>query len=78
MYESITYGKITEEKVFNKITEELLSKEHEYAISVGTDSQVHDNTKVATAIVLQRIGKGGIFFIHIDETPRFHTLRDRM
>ena len=78
MYKSITYGQLTEEQVFDKIVAELLSKQHQYEISVGTDSQVHGNTKVASAIVLQRVGKGGIFFVHIDETPRFYTLRDRM
>ena len=78
MYKSITYGHLTEQQVFDKIVAELLSKEHEYEISVGTDSQVYDQTKVATAIVLRRIGKGAIYFVHVTEAPRFHTLRDRM
>ncbi len=78
MYKSITYGDLTENQVFDKITTELLSKEHVYEISVGTDSQVYDNTKVAVAIVLRRVGKGSIFYVHIENAPRFHTLRDRM
>jgi len=78
MYKSVTYGLLTEEQVFNKIVTELLSKQHTYEISVGTDSQVHNQTKVATAIVLHRVGKGAIYFVDITEAPRFHTLRDRM
>lgn len=52
-----------------------------YKIIIGTDSERQsDNTAdFVTAIVIHRVGNGGRYFWRrIDETRKFHTLRDRI
>lgn len=47
----------------------------EYELTVGTDSQNFDDTKMVEAVVLRMVGKGGIFFYHVDRVRRIDSLR---
>ena len=60
--------KIPFSDVVNEI-EAYVSKEpdNEYKVSIGTDSMTHTSTLFVLAIVVHRVGKGGIFFY-----KRFH------
>ena len=84
------FDKFTEETQFRAGNGELVTlkevvarineyvKDYEYAIEVGTDSQTNDKTKFVTAIVVRRVGRGGIFFYHGNTQPKIHTLRERI
>ncbi len=53
----------------------------EYKITIGTDSlRTHDNlADFVTAIVVHRVGNGGRYFWRrIDNSEKYHTLRDRI
>ena len=63
------------ETVFNYIT---TSPQEEYEITIGTDSQSHNMTRIVEVIAARRIGKGGIFFYYVDNVENFHTLRDKI
>lgn len=55
--------------------------DREYAINIGTDSQLLQGGKAnfVTAIVVRRIGNGGKYFWRqVNIGNKFHTLRDRM
>lgn len=60
--------KIPFSEVIKKI-ENFVSTEpdYEYRVSIGTDSMTHTSTVFVLAIVVHRVGKGGIFFY-----KRFH------
>lgn len=80
IYDSITYGKVTETQVFKIVAEKLKTEDefNKYELFVGTDSQVYDKTNMALIIAIHNIGKGGIFFLHKERLERFHDLRSRM
>lgn len=49
-----------------------------YEITVGTDSQCHEKTKIVEVIAICRIGKGGIFFYHIEYVDKILDLRQKI
>lgn len=51
---------------------------NEYQITVGTDSQNFDKTKIVEVIAVHRVGQGGIFFYRINYTPRIDNLRQKI
>lgn len=58
----------------------LHNVERDYRLIVGTDSLPSHNGRVylVTAIVLHRVGHGGIYFWKRELSSRMHTLRERM
>ena len=56
----------------------LVDTKAEYEITVGTDSQNHSQTKMVEVIAVRRIGKGGIFFYHIETVKIIKALRDKI
>jgi len=50
----------------------------EYTITVGTDSQNFDKTKIVEAITLHTVGRGGIFFYRVEYLPRISNLRQKI
>ena len=56
----------------------FLSDGFDYTIDVGTDSQKNGNTKFVTAIVVHKIGKGGIFFYHPVVTNEVMSFQSRI
>lgn len=51
-----------------------------YKVIIGTDSEQTGRAKAdfVTAIVVHRVGNGGIYFFRRHELGKFHTLRDRI
>lgn len=79
VYNSLTYGRISEQKVFELIADSIESNPPDtFKIYIGTDSQQYSSTNVSNVIVLYRKGKGAIFFWLNGVEKKFHTLRDRM
>lgn len=52
--------------------------EDEYRISIGTDSMTHTSTMFALAIVVHRVGKGGIFFCKRFNHKMIANLREKL
>ena len=67
---SPTNGKMTKPEIYDfilkKIQENQITKEHDYSIIVGTDSQNSYKTKMVLVICLIDKGHGGRYFYHID------------
>jgi len=58
---------------------DFLNDDYDYSIEIGTDSQKSSGkVKFVTAIVVHKIGKGGIFFYHPIITNIIHSLSDRI
>lgn len=68
--QSNTYGEVSIKKVADIIRDRVTSREGEYNVMIGTDSQNFDKTKVVVVIALHEVGKGGVFFFDITRVPR--------
>lgn len=81
MFYSPTYGPVDLSLVREKILF-FLSQDPEsaYQLVIGSDSQPHNGNGVGfvTAIVVHRIGKGGIYFWRRIVSPAHFVLRQRM
>lgn len=49
-----------------------------YEITVGTDSQNHDRTKIAEVIAVHRVGYGGIFFYYTEHVRKILSLKEKI
>lgn len=76
---SPTYGTLTFREVVNKI-EETTNKfpQDKFCITIGTDSQNFDVTKIVLVIVLEHVGKGSIFFYQITKTDIIRDIRTKL
>lgn len=81
MFQSPTYGDLDLVQVREKILA-FLSKDpdRKYRLVVGTDSQPHNGSGVdfVTAIVIHRVGTGGIYFWKRVVNKKTYVLRQRM
>jgi predicted RNase H-related nuclease YkuK (DUF458 family) len=68
---------VTLKEAVKRIKDYLIDVE-DYNIIVGSDSQTNGSTKMITAIVVHRIGSGGIFFYSSDTYQKIHDLRARI
>ncbi len=81
MFQSPTYGSLELTGVRQHILSFLAREpERKYQIVVGTDSQPHNGTGVdfVTAIVIHRVGRGGIYFWKRVVNKKHYVLRQRM
>ena len=81
MFESPTYGPMDVYAVRDTIRRFIAAKPDEtYRVVVGTDSQPHNGQGVdfVTAIVIHRVGNGGIYFWQRHVEKRHFVLRQRM
>lgn len=81
MVQSPTYGSLEMPELREKILGFMAAEpEHEYQIVVGTDSQPHNGSGVdfVTAIVIRRVGAGGIYFWKRVVNKQHYVLRQRM
>ncbi|MCY6369337.1 ribonuclease H-like YkuK family protein [Clostridium ganghwense] len=76
---SITYGEVSFGAMC-KLIKNYISKENkeEYKITVGTDSQNYDITKVVIVVAICRIGKGGIFFYDVKKVNKITNIRQKL
>lgn len=81
MFQSPTYGELELLDVRKHILDFLAREpERKYQLVVGTDSQPHNGSGVdfVTAIVVHRIGTGGIYFWKRIVNKKHYVLRQRM
>jgi len=81
MYQSPTHGPVAFADIRSYILAFLkTSRESQYQIVIGTDSQPHNGEGVdfITAIVVHRIGSGGIYFWKRVVNKKRYVLRQRM
>ena len=81
MFQSPTYGALTLPQIRERILD-FLKKDpkKEYHIVIGTDSQPHNGSGVdfVTAVVVHRVGMGGIYFWKRVVNKKHYVLRQRM
>ncbi len=81
MLHSPTFGELDLPAVREKILDFVSADpEHKYQLVIGTDSQPHNGSGVdfVTAIVVHRIGRGGIYFWKRVVNKKIYVLRQRM
>ncbi|MEK7129491.1 MAG: ribonuclease H-like YkuK family protein [Patescibacteria group bacterium] len=81
MFQSPTHGELELPQVREKILSFLAAEpERKYQLVVGTDSQPHNGSGVdfVTAIVVHRVGMGGIYFWKRVVNKKVYVLRQRM
>lgn len=81
MFQSPTHGSLELPQVREKILSFLATEpERKYQLVVGTDSQPHNGSGVdfVTAIVVHRVGMGGIYFWKRVVNKKVYVLRQRM
>ncbi len=81
MFQSPTYGQLELGAVREKILQFLAKDpDGQYQLVVGTDSQPHNGSGVdfVTAIVVHRVGTGGIYFWKRTVNKKHYFLRERM
>ena len=81
MFQSPTFGPVTLSEVREKILEFLaVDPDSSYQLVIGTDSQPHNGAGVdfVTAIVIHRLGHGGIYFWERKVVNKHYVLRQRM
>ncbi|MCY6482939.1 ribonuclease H-like YkuK family protein [Clostridium aestuarii] len=76
---SITYGEVSFSGMC-KLIKNYISKNktQEYKITVGTDSQNYDITKVVIVVAIWIVGKGGIFFYDIKKVNKIINIRQKL
>ena len=81
MFQSLTYGTLDLPAVREKILAFLARHPQDtYRLVIGTDSQPHNGSGVdfVTAIVVHRVGTGGIYFWRRTVNKKTYVLRQRM
>jgi len=81
MFQSPTYGPVELSQIREKILHFLAyDPKKTYQLVIGTDSQPHNGSGVdfVTAIVVHRIGTGGIYFWQRTVNKKHYVLRQRM
>ena len=81
MFQSPTFGELELPQVREKIINFLSCEpDRTYQIVIGTDSQPHNGSGVdfVTAIVVHRVGNGGIYFWKRIVNKKHYFLRERM
>ncbi len=80
-FNSPTYGTVDQSQVVARMRDFVQQKtDRDYRLIVGSDSLPGRGGQVylVTAIVLHRVGNGGIYYWQRKLSSKIHTLRDRM
>lgn len=81
LFQSPTLGQISRAAVIDRIRGFVqLQTDRNYRLIIGSDSLPNGNGRVylVTAVVLHRVGNGGIYFWRRTLTKQMHGLRERM
>lgn len=81
MFKSNTYGKLELKDIPDKLLDYYNKMKHhdsQFHITVGTDSQNFDDTKVVSVIAVVCEGHGGIYFYQITRQPRLNDVRQKL
>lgn len=80
-FQSPTFGQLDQAQLVQRMRDFVLhNPDRDYRLIIGSDSLPSHGGQVylVTAIVLHRIGNGGIYFWKRTLTPKLHSLRERM
>lgn len=78
-FQNASHEKQTLDEVLNKIIAFVREiPELEYRLSIGTDSMTYKDTHFVLAIVLHRVGHGGIYFYKRFDHPGIRDLRTKL
>lgn len=75
---SKTYGKVSVERMIELIKNYISDTNYKYNITIGTDSQNTNLTKVVLVVAIHRVGKGGIFFYDIKNVSKIKNLQQKI
>lgn len=76
---SPTYGAVDLQQIVEIIRDFInRNPDSDYEITIGTDSQNFNRTKIVTVIAVHKIGGGGIFFYDILYLPLIKELRRKL
>lgn len=76
---SKTYGKVSVNKMLELIKKYINEdNNYEYKITIGTDSQNRNLTKVVVVVAIHRVTKGGIFFYDIKTENKIKNLQQKI
>lgn len=76
---SPTYGKVGIERMAEIVSEYIAKDRYaDYEISIGTDSQNYNKTKIVLVLAVRKIGSGGIFFYCIEYIKRINNIREKL
>lgn len=75
---SPTYGRVTMTQVAELIVKRVRAGGGPFNLTIGTDSQNHDDTKMVVVIALHDVGHGGIFFYDIQHTRRIGNVKEKL
>lgn len=79
IFQTGTHQRVFLSDIIQRI-EQFISEDpdREYRLSVGTDSMTYDATYFVLAIVVHRVGNGGIYFYKRFQHPAIRNLRDKL
>lgn len=80
-FQSVTYGSLTFSEVRKKILKFMEAEpQHKYHLVIGTDSQNKNGTETdfVTALIVHRLGRGGIYFWRRLVEKKTYVLRQRI
>ncbi len=80
-FNSPTYGRLSFEEVVEKIAGYIEEEgDSKYRVVIGTDSQTRNRTDVdfVSAIIVHRVGRGGIYFWQREKVKKPYALRERI
>lgn len=80
-FNSPSYGNLTFDEAVQKVAEYINGdKERSYRVVIGSDSQIRNGKEVdfVTALIVHRIGSGGIYFWQREHIRRPYSLRERI
>lgn len=80
-FNSPTHGQIEFKEMVKRVVgymEEV--PDQKYRVVLGSDSQVHNHNEVdfVSAVIVQRVGSGGIYFWEREKVKRPYALRERI
>jgi predicted RNase H-related nuclease YkuK (DUF458 family) len=80
-FNSPTHGPLDFNGVVKKIADYMEEEpDHKYRVVIGTDSQVHNRkeTDFVTALIVHRLGSGGVYFWRRGKVEHPQSLRERI
>ena len=76
---SITYGEVSFNRMCRLIKDYMLKdRDKQFCITVGTDSQNFDITKIVVVVAVWKVGNGGIFFYDLRKVSKINNIRQKI
>lgn len=75
---SLTHGVVSIDSIANIIRSDVKQRPGEYRVTIGTDSQNFDETKVVVVIAVHRVGRGGYFFYDVSHVRRITNVGQKL